>query len=1209
MERVPLLKRELAKIMKKYKGHIIATSACAGGELSTLALEKYNLDINGEDSSHVAQKMLDFVLFCQDIFGKEDFYIECAPSSSHDQIAINKILYNFSKVIKIKMVPATDSHYLTAKDRPIHKAYLNSKNGEREIDSFYEFTYLMDSDEITSLLKLSFPEDEINKMLDNTEEINNKIEYYNLFQKQKIMEVEVKDYPKKDGLKDYDTLHSLLASDNIQERYWINQCLEGLQSREKYNDTYLTRLEEEAKTKKIIGEKLETCMFAYPNTLQHYIDLFWECGSIVGAGRGSSCSGLNHYLLGITQLDPIRWGLPWFRYMNAERVEIGDIDLDLCPSKRPLIIQKIKEERSKDFYQDVPQWAKDNLGITLIATFGTEQTKSAILAAGRGYRGPKDEKEIENSPIEKEEWDRIKKDGLDVEEAQYLSSLIPSERGFLFPIQDVVYGNPEKGRKPIKTFINEVNKYPGLLDIIMSIAGLVNKRSSHASGVVFFEKNPFEHCAFMKTPKGEIITQYDLHDTEFEGNTKYDYLVTEVSDKIVKTIDLLQEDNVIDPKLTLREVYNKYLHPEIFPIDDKRIWKALEEGSVVNVFQFDSQVGIQAAKKIKPQNIYELSDANGLMRLMGEPNEERPFDKYVRFKNNIKLWYKEMDDFGLTKEEQKTLEPYFKQSYGVPPSQEQLMLMVMDPKICGFTLAESNSARKIVGKKQMEKIPELHQKILDQATRKRLGEYVWKYGVGPQMGYSFSMIHAMAYSFIGAQTLYLATNWNPIYWDTACLIVNSGALSEDGLEENFEEEETTNKKKKTVSADYGKTAKAISDIQQAGIQVSLPNINKSKFGFAPDVENNRILFGLKGMLNVGDELVNEIIANRPYNNPKDFLLKVKPKKSSMISLIKGGAFDEMMDRKLLMGWYIWETCDKKSRLTLQNMASLIKYNLLPTETENQIMARRVYEFNRYLKAICKFNATDYKLDERAVAFLTELDQEFLIKTANNSFLLGIKAWDKVYQEWMNVFRKWITINKDKILDDLNTVIFKEDWDKYAYKNNLSAWEMEVLCFYYHEHELTHLNNARYGFVDFYKLPEEPIIDKTFKKGGHEIKIYKLFKICGTCIAKNKAKGTFTLMTTSGPVEVRDSREHFALYDKRISEIQPDGTKKIMEKSWFDRGNMVAILGVRSGDNFIMKKYASSNAHTIYRIVSIDKDGLLELTNDRYKGGIAEDEEI
>ena len=96
----------------------------------------------------------------------------------------------------------------------------------------------------------------------------------------------------------------------------------------------------------------------------------------------------------------------------------------------------------------------------------------------------------------------------------------------------------------------------------------------------------------------------------------------------------------------------------------------------------------------------------------------------------------------------------------------------------------------------------------------------------------------------------------------------------------------------------------------------MPDINKSKFGFAPDIENNKILFGLKGMLNVGDDLVNTIITNRPYISPKDFLYRIKPSKQAMISLIKGGAFDNMMDRKLLMGWYIWETCDKKSRITL-----------------------------------------------------------------------------------------------------------------------------------------------------------------------------------------------------------------------------------------------------------------------------------------------------
>ena len=96
---------------------------------------------------------------------------------------------------------------------------------------------------------------------------------------------------------------------------------------------------------------------------------------------------------------------------------------------------------------------------------------------------------------------------------------------------------------------------------------------------------------------------------------------------------------------------------------------------------------------------------------------------------------------------------------------------------------------------------------------------------------------------------------------------------------------------------HGKIAKAIGDIISSGIQVSLANINKSRFGFYPDVDHNQILFGLKGMLNVGDELVSEIIEKRPYASVRDFINKVNPKKQSMIALIKGGAFDEMMDRK------------------------------------------------------------------------------------------------------------------------------------------------------------------------------------------------------------------------------------------------------------------------------------------------------------------------
>ena len=111
----------------------------------------------------------------------------------------------------------------------------------------------------------------------------------------------------------YPILNSMFKSDDKIERYWVNKCVNRLEKINRLNGAYLARLEEEADIKRTIGEKLETNMFAYPVTLQHYVNLFWDCGSIVGAGRGSSCSGLNHYLLGITQLDPIQWELPFWR--------------------------------------------------------------------------------------------------------------------------------------------------------------------------------------------------------------------------------------------------------------------------------------------------------------------------------------------------------------------------------------------------------------------------------------------------------------------------------------------------------------------------------------------------------------------------------------------------------------------------------------------------------------------------------------------------------------------------------------------------------------------------------------------------------------------------------------------------------------------------------------------------------------------------------
>lgn len=177
-------------------------------------------------------------------------------------------------------------------------------------------------------------------------------------------------------------------------------------------------------------------MFAYPNTLKHYVDLFWNCGSTVGAGRGSACAALNHYLLGITQLDP------------TNGIYHSGVTLTMNVLSQVILI--LTWHRLK-FRRFSPKSARkeENFGLIQVCTFRHRRyRKPAILTACRGYRS--------------EEYP----DGIDVDEAQYLSSLIPQERGFLWPIEDVVNGNQEKGRKPVKAFVTAVSQYDGLLDIL-----------------------------------------------------------------------------------------------------------------------------------------------------------------------------------------------------------------------------------------------------------------------------------------------------------------------------------------------------------------------------------------------------------------------------------------------------------------------------------------------------------------------------------------------------------------------------------------------------------------------------------------------------------------------------------------------------------------------------------------------------------------------
>lgn len=853
----------------------------------------------------------------------------------------------------------------------------------------------------------------------------------------------------------------------------------------------------------------------------------------------------------------------------------------MSPSKRPLVFKKLREKRGE-------------LNVAQVATFGTTSARAAVATACRGYRSKEYPK------------------GIDSDISLYLSGLIPSERGITWSLTECFEGNEEKGRKPIREFCSQFENYPGLKEIALGIENLIVRRGVHASGVIFYNNSPFETSALMKSPGGDITTQFDLHMEEKLGGTKFDFLVTEICDKITVALNLLRQNGYFSECSSLREIYNKYLHPQALDLKNLRIWEALENGEVQDVFQFNTAIGLQTVQAIKPRNPIEMCAANGLMRLVAPEGQERPFDRYIRFKNNPKLWYDEMDREGLTKEEQKILEPYYARDYGVPFDQESLMRMVMDENISHFTLAESNNTRKVLAKKKVKEIPVVKEKFISQCPSKRLGEYCWRTMMLPQMSYSFSNVHAMLYSFIGIQTLVIATQWPVIYWNTACLIVNSQSIEEEETTEDFleenpseadcqeeleemddnEEEPTKKKEKKKVkTVNYGKVATAIGKMKSAGIEVSLPDINQSAYTFIPDEKKNLIRYGLRGITKVGDDIVKQIIENRPYTSIPDFLSKVKINKPQMVNLIKCGAFDSFGQREQVMHEYINLISDAKKRITLQNMKMLIDFGLIPSEYD---FVRRVFNFNKYLKT----SKVDdlFLLDNIAMVFF---DKNFsidkLVEDARAESGFGIKqiTWKKIYDEVMDRIRPYVKENNQKLLSSVNSRLTEDVWNKYCL-GNISKWEMDSVSCYFHEHELAHVDNTYYGFSNFFDLAEEPEIERVFEIKGKRVPIFKIHRIYGTVLDRDKMKKLVTLLTPDGVVTVKIFGEVFNIYDRQISEKGVDGKKHVKEKSTFARGNKIVVCGIRDGDSFRAKKYKATPYHLCELIEEVYPDGKIKM---------------
>ncbi len=304
MRRVPTYYQDLFDIIGKNPGHVIGSTACLGGALPVQLIR-----IRDSKNIELKEKVKIWCKQLQNLFGKENFFLEMQPSNNKDQIYVNNKIIELSKELSIPFIITTDSHYLKKEDRNIHKAFLNAQNGDREVDEFYATTYMMNTEEIESYMMIE--QENLQEAYKNILKIKNMCVDYSLQKSLRIPELTWKIPSVKEINKQWidriPYLKTFIESSYEGDKILARAIVEKLEEDEtlRNNETY-KEINENLIATWISSEVNKVHWSAYFLNLQGIIDTCWEAGSIVGPGRGSGVGFILLYILGATQINPLR---------------------------------------------------------------------------------------------------------------------------------------------------------------------------------------------------------------------------------------------------------------------------------------------------------------------------------------------------------------------------------------------------------------------------------------------------------------------------------------------------------------------------------------------------------------------------------------------------------------------------------------------------------------------------------------------------------------------------------------------------------------------------------------------------------------------------------------------------------------------------------------------------------------------------------------
>ena len=308
----------------KERGHLIGSTACLGGYLPKLIMQY------SQTQDYQYKVLIDnFVNWGIETFGKEDFYFELQSAITEEQITVNKTLLKLSEFYGIKCILTDDVHYLHKEDRPIHEAFLSSREAERELAEFYEATYFKtDEENIERLNYLTI--EQIQSLYDNSMEILDKVQHYELTKDIIVPERKIGE-PVLQGIFEpyydkYEYINLFAHSMYAQDKFLLLQVENGfIEKKQEFNETNLARINTELKTLWLVSDRLKQRLSAYYNLTQEVINLMWDDeygGSLVGVSRGSASGFYICYLMNIVQMNPIKWNLCEWRHISESRPEL-----------------------------------------------------------------------------------------------------------------------------------------------------------------------------------------------------------------------------------------------------------------------------------------------------------------------------------------------------------------------------------------------------------------------------------------------------------------------------------------------------------------------------------------------------------------------------------------------------------------------------------------------------------------------------------------------------------------------------------------------------------------------------------------------------------------------------------------------------------------------------------------------------------------------